>query len=186
MSISESEFTLYKSQITNYRVQCAQSLSGRILDCGGGLGDYLPYLRGEVVSLDREIAVLEMLHAPAKVAASAHSLPFADNVFDGVWACAMAQYVVWERFFTEVCRVTKSGGRVLILVPNGQSIWDRMKTKLGMKGWWDQAGIVTHYSVEELALYGKVTGEVQFLPYEQLWRRFPRLGHTLMLDVTVE
>jgi ubiquinone/menaquinone biosynthesis C-methylase UbiE len=162
------------------------TLQGRVLDCGGGVGNYLPYLNEDVITLDIEVEALQMLHHAKKVVADAQAFPFPDDTFDGVWACAMAQFVHLDVFIRETARVTKAGGHVLVLVPNGKSPWDRIKKLLGMETWWDQRDIVKHYSVDELSKYGKVTGEVQFLPFEGLLRHFPRLGHTLMLDITVE
>jgi hypothetical protein len=40
--------------------------------------------------------------------------------------------------------------------------------------------------LSELRRYGEVTGEIQFLPGEKFLRRFPRIGHTLMLEIVVE
>lgn len=184
-TLSESRLSLHRSKTTRYRKQCAMRLQGRILDCGGGLGDYLPYLDGDVTVLDRDIKVLRLLDRTNRLAADAESLPFPDRIFDHVWACAMAQYVHLHAFIHEVTRVTKAGGHVLVLVPNANSPWDAIKKVLGMRTWWDQPGIVQHYTVDELRQYGTVSGEIQFLPLEGLLRQFPRLGHTLMLDITV-
>ena len=184
--ISRSELTLYRSQLTRYRKQCARTLQGCILDCGGGIGDYLPYLDGDVISLDREIKSLQMLDHAKRVVSDAEALPFPDDTFDNIWACAIVQYVRLDVFIREAVRVTKSDGRILVLVPNRKSPWDRIKKLWGMKTWSDQCGIVKQYSMDELSKYGKVTGEVRFLPFEKFLRNFPRLGHTLMLEITVD
>ncbi|MEM7129640.1 MAG: class I SAM-dependent methyltransferase [Chloroflexota bacterium] len=181
--LPESRLTLHRSRITAYRKHCAQTLTGKILDCGGGLGDYLPYLRGDVYSLDVDFEILSLLDHDGKIVASAEELPFADDSFDGVWACAMAQYVQLEPFVDETIRVTKQGGHIWILVPNGNSPWDAMKTLFGMKGWWAQKGIRTQYTVDDLNRFGLVHGEVQFLPFESMLRQFPKIGHTLMLKI---
>ncbi len=44
--------SLHRSLLSPYRIACARQLRGRILDVGGGLGDYLPYFDGEVVLAD--------------------------------------------------------------------------------------------------------------------------------------
>lgn len=183
--IPEEKQTLYRSKITTYRRQCAASLEGRILDCGGGLGDYLPYFHGKVTVLDLELQALRMLRYARKLNAHALHLPFANHSFDSVWACAVVQYLDLDHFMQEAYRVTISGGRILVLVPNASSPWDKIKKTLGMDSWWDQKGIVRHYTVEDLRMYGKVTGEVQFLPFEKLLRNFPEVGHTLMLEAVV-
>lgn len=183
--VGEFNPSLYKSKVTAYRVECAGMLSGDILDCGGGLGNYLPYFRGNPVVLDKAFHVLERLAHGKKVVADAERLPFADNSFDAVWACAMVQYIRLPVFIREATRVTREGGRILILVPNAKSPWDLLKKAAGMPTWSDQEGIVRQYTVDDLAAYGEVVGEIQFLPFEKLLRKVPRLGHTLMLDIKV-
>lgn len=185
MTLPESELTLHRSKVTSYRRTCAMRLRGRILDCGGGVGDYLPYLDGDVVVLDREYEILRLLDQPDRLAGDAESLPFADGSFEHVWACAVAQYVHLDRFVREAKRVTRAGGHILMLFPNANSPWDNVKRLLGMRTWGDQIGIVRQYSVDEARAYGDVTGEIQFLPFEWTLRHLPRLGHTLMLDITV-
>jgi len=182
MSIDPS---LHRSLLSPYRIACARELRGRILDVGGGLGDYLPYFSGEVVLADVNHEALRQAPLAARVQASGERLPFHDSSFDAAWACAVAQYLDLTRFVAELERVTRAGGRILLLVPNARSPWDRLKRLLGYETWADQAGIVRQYSVDDLAVHGRVTGEVRFLPGERWLRGLPRLGHTLMLDITV-
>lgn len=177
---------LHRSKVTKYRKKRAAELNGTILDCGGGLGCYLPFFQGKVVVLDRNQQALELLDYHSKVIADAENLPFADNSFDNVWACAVCQYLNLDGFVREAKRITRAGGHVLILVPNANSPWDIIKKLLGMGTWWDQEGIVKQYSVRELKQFGKVTGEIQFLPFEKLLRNWTYLGHTLMLEIIKE
>jgi len=184
--MTEIKESLHRSKLTNYRKQCASRLNGLVLDCGGGLGGYIPFFHGQVVVLDINLEVLERLSHPAKVMADAANLPFADNCFDAVWACAICQYLELERFICEALRVTRPAGEIWILVPNASSPWDRIKKLLKMQTWREQEGIIKQYMVDDLKKYGKVTGEIQFIPFEFLFRRWPRLGHTLMLQITKE
>lgn len=177
--------SLHRSLLSPYRIACARQLRGRILDVGGGLGDYLPYFSGEVVLADLNHEALREAPLAARVQASGERLPFADDSFDAAWACAVAQYLDLGRFVAELTRVTRRGGRIMLLVPNARSPWDILKRWLGHATWADQAGIVRQYDVDDLARYGQVSGEIRFLPGERLLRRLPRLGHTLMLDITV-
>lgn len=187
MTFAISNESLHKSVLSAYRIASARSMTGRVLDCGGGLGEYLPYFTGcRPVVFDISLSALEALPHGEKVCGDGGALPFADDSFDGVWACAVAQYLPLEAFVSELKRVTRPGGRVLMLVPNGRSPWDWLKKRMGMDGWWDQENIVKQYSVDELAVYGNVAGEIRFLPLEGLFRRFPRLCHTLMLEIRVE
>jgi SAM-dependent methyltransferase len=178
--------SLHKSVLSPCRIAAAASLRGRILDCGGGLGEYLPYfVDSRPVVFDISLPALGSLRHGEKVCGDGSALPFADNSFDGVWACAVAQYLHLDSFVAELKRVTRPGGRILLLVPNGRSPWDWLKKLAGMDGWWDQENIVTQYSVDELAAYGKVIGEIRFLPMDRLFRRFPRLCHTLLLEIGI-
>jgi len=185
ISPTKIKLSLHRSRVTNYRRETALSLQGRILDCGSGIGNYLPYLRGDVVCLDRNFNAIQMLDYSKTVNSDATILPFAEDSFDAVWACAVVQYTYLDKFIEEAVRVTKSNGRVFILVPNGKSLWDFFKKVFGMSTWWEQEGIVTQYSIYDLEKYGKITGEVQFLPFENIFRQIPLLGHTLMLEITV-
>lgn len=177
--------SLHRSLTSPYRIACARELRGRILDVGGGLGDYAPYFNGEVVLADLNHEALCQAPLAARVQASGEALPFHDSSFDAAWACAVAQYLDLARFVGELTRVTRHGGRIMLLVPNGRSLWDIPKRWLGYATWAEQAGIVRQYTLDEIAVYGRVTGEIRFLPGEQLFRHVPRLGHTLMLDITV-
>lgn len=178
--------SLHKSVLSQYRIESAQSLGGTILDCGGGLGEYLPYFSADrVVVFDISFQALNVLQHSEKVCGDGCELPFADNSFDNTWSCAVAQYLPLQSFVKELMRVTKPGGKILILVPNGNSPWDWLKKKLGMASWWDQEGIITQYSLEDLIPYGQVSGEVRFLWGERLLRKMPRLCHTLLLEIKI-
>ncbi|MBL7139311.1 MAG: class I SAM-dependent methyltransferase [Planctomycetes bacterium] len=183
--IPKSRLSKHRSLLTPFRRNWARRLSGRILECGGGIGDYLPYLKGDVTVLDLNLHVLTLLDHPKKIVATCEAMPFADNTFDCIWACAVIQYVHLDTFLREASRVTRPGGRVLVLVPNGKSPWDVFKRWLGMDTWQSQEGIVRQYTVDDLRRYGTVEGEIRFLPLEHLFRRLPRLGHTLMLHMKV-
>lgn len=176
--------SLHKSELSRYRVECAGYMTGCVLDVGGGLGSYLPYFNAEHVTiLDNDKETLDRLQHDDKVFADATELPFKDNSFDNVWACAVCQYFDIDKFIGEAKRVTKEGGYIYILVPNAKSPWDKVKRLLGMRTWEEQEGIYRQYTVDELMRYGDVTGEIKFLPFERLWRKNLKMAHTLMLKV---
>lgn len=177
--------SLHRSEITRYRVECARKMTGRVLDVGGGLGAYLPFFNAShvtVLDVDRE--TLDKLEHDDKVVADATQMPFDDDSYDNIWACAVCQYFDIQKFIAEAKRVCVRGGKIFILVPNANSFWDKIKKLFGMRTWADQEGIYKHYTVDELERYGKVTGEIRFLPFEAMLRDYPRLGHTIMLEVT--
>lgn len=182
--MKEYNESLHRSEVTKYRIECAKKMTGRVLDVGGGLGAYLPFFNAShvtVLDVDRE--TLDKLEHDDKVIADATQMPFEDDSYDNVWACAVCQYFDIVKFISEAKRVCVRGGKILILVPNAKSFWDIIKKMFGMRTWADQEGIFKHYTVDELVKYGKVTGEIRFLPFEALFRNFPRLGHTIMLEI---
>ena len=177
--------SLHRSEITRYRVECARKMTGRVLDVGGGLGAYLPFFNAShvtVLDVDRE--TLDKLEHDDKVVADATQMPFDDDSYDNIWACAVCQYFDFDKFMKEAKRVCVHGGKILVLVPNKKSPWDKIKSIVGMGTWKDLEGLHKLQTVDDLQKYGKVTGEIKFLPFESWLRAFPRLGHTIMLEVT--
>lgn len=185
--MSDYNESLHKSELSKYRIECAGKMTGRVLDVGGGLGAYLPFFNASHVTvLDNDKETLERLNHDDKVIADATALPFNDNSFDNVWACAVCQYFDIEVFISEAKRVTKKGGYIFILVPNAKSPWDKIKKIFGMRTWADQEGVFKQYTPEELLQFGKVTAEIKFLPFERLLRNKLNIAHTLMLEVCVK
>jgi len=173
-----------KSKVTNYRINCARQLSGKILDLGAGEGDYTKYLNGRAVSMDPDYKNLKEVRGD-KIVGSAIDIPFRDDVFDGVWSCAVLEHVEIN-FIPEALRITKSGGTIFILTPNRNSPWDILKRMMGYGDWWSNEGHVRLYSAGELRKYGKVRGETWWAPgIDLLARLFPIIGHTLMLEIKV-
>lgn len=182
--MKEYNESLHKSEVTKYRKECAAKMTGRVLDVGGGLGCYLPYFNASHVTvLDVDKETLDRLEHDDKIVANATDMPFEDDSYDNVWACAVCQYFNLHEFIKEATRVCIKGGKIYILVPNAKSPWDRIKKLFGMRTWSDQEGIYKQYTVDELKKYGNVMGEIRFLPFESLFRHFPKFGHTIMLEV---
>lgn len=185
--MSEYNESLHKSEITKYRLECANRMTGKVLDVGGGLGSYLPYFNASHVTvLDADPETLDRLNHDDKVVADATDMPFMDDAYDNIWACAVCQYFNIDKFILEAKRICTAGGYIYILVPNANSPWDRIKKIFGMKTWEDQEGVYKQYTVNDLNKYGKVTGEIRFLPFEKLFRNYPKIGHTLMLEIVNE
>jgi SAM-dependent methyltransferase len=175
------------AKLTKYRIRCARKLFGKILDLGAGESIYTPYLGTDVVSLDIDFANLKK-NPGNKVLAKAEKLPFTEDSFNCVWSCAVLEHVK-TNYIPEAIRVTKPGGVIFILTPNKHSPYDPLKRLLGYGDWWSNEGHVRLYSVSDLKLFGKVSGEVWWAPgLDLLARLLPSLGHTLMLriDVTPE
>jgi len=175
------------SKYTKRRAELAGSLRGRILDCGSGDNFYAGLLQQsgeEVVSLDVDLGALASAR-PAAVAASCARLPFVDDAFDAVWACAIIEHVR-EACLPEMIRVTRPGGRVVVITPNRYSPFDAMKRVLGLRAWNENEGHVRLYDCDALRAYGPVHGETWFVPLcGWLFWRCPRLAHVLVQDLHV-
>ena len=176
-----------KSALSKLRIEFASSMSGLILDCGSGEGVYQPYLKrhGDVVSLDLDVDNLRKLDGN-KVRASFLMLPFKDNAFDSLWACAVIEHVT-EDCIPEFIRVVKDGGQIAVLTPNRLSPIDLIRRLLRLRTWYSPEGHVRLYSVGELEKYGKVYGEIRFIPILRIFfRKHPRLSHSILLYIQVE
>lgn len=169
------------------RIKLARQLSGRILDCGCGEGLFSKYLQredNEVTSLDIDQHALSKI--PEKtVVADCTQTPFSDDYFDAVWACAIIEHVEKEAM-PEWIRITRPGGRIIVVTPNRLSPWDIIKRLFGLRTWWQHTGHVKLYDLKELKKYGPVYGETRFIPLMGwfFWH-FPKLSHILILDMIV-
>jgi SAM-dependent methyltransferase len=176
-----------KSKLSPLRISLARQLAGRILDCGSGEDLFGPHLRREgndVISLDIDAEALKNI-AGKTVQASCTDIPFPDDTFDAVWACAIIEHVKAETL-PEMIRVTRPGGRLIAVTPNAHSPFDAVKRLLGMATWWENPGHVRLYTARELRCYGPVRGETRFLPhFGWFFRRFPEFAHVLVLNVRV-
>ena len=174
-----------KSKVTAFRKKFASLMEGVVLDCGAGEGEYTSLLSNatRVVSLDVEEICLRKISSECVLASATH-LPFKEDAFDSVWACAVIEHVE-VNVIPELVRVCKTGGKIGILTPNRNSPFDPLIRAAGLPGWRDHEGHVRLWTVDELARYGPVFGEVRFLPFlRTFFLRRPRLGHTLMLFIS--
>ena len=175
------------SKVSHVRKRLALELSGKILDAGCGddlFGQCLRRVGNKVISLDLDEKAMRGIEGTGVIASCA-DMPFPDDYFDGVWACALIEHVA-EDTLPEMVRVTRTGGRIIVVTPNRRSPWDPLKHMVGLSIWAQNEGHVRLYSSEELAFYGEVHGEAWFVPHaERFFWRHPNVGHTLILDVRV-
>lgn len=146
-----------------------------------------PYLRrpgNSIISLDVDEEALKETSGMCVVSSCA-DMPFVDDYFDAVWACAIIEHVR-EDVVPELIRVTRPGGRVVVVTPNKYSPFDPIKRLAGMRTWSECRGHVRLYTPRELGFFGKVIGETRFLPgFDWFFRRVPQLAHILVLDIVV-
>jgi len=106
----------------------------RVLDLGCGKGRFARVLQerypaARLCGFDLAEAMLHS--APAgmeRCAGSMTDLPFVSSVFDCVYATESLEHAVdIEKAVSEMCRVLKSGGRLMIIDKNSEH-WGRLKT----------------------------------------------------------
>jgi ubiquinone/menaquinone biosynthesis C-methylase UbiE len=106
----------------------------RVADLGCGKGRFARIVKEQnpssmVVALDLAEAML--IHVPADshpVAATLTALPLASNSFDGVYATESLEHAVdIETAVAEMCRITKTGGRIVIIDKDAKA-WGRLET----------------------------------------------------------
>ena len=168
------------------RVRLAKQLRGRILDCGSGdlFGPFLRRGGNEVISLDLDEAALAKTPG-TRVVSSCARMPFVNDYFDAVWACAIIEHVK-EEVLPEMVRVTRPGGRMVAVTPNRHSPFDCLKRLIGLDAWDQIEGHVRLYGLQELALYGEVHGEARFVPWMGwFFRSHPQVAHVWIIDIRV-
>lgn len=88
----------------------AMCIEGRTLEIGGGAGNLK--VEGELISTDIQWAPW------LDIVADAQKLPFVDGAFDNIVMIDVLHHIECPRyFFQEVCRLLKTGGRIVMLEP---------------------------------------------------------------------
>lgn len=100
---------------------------GRVLDVGSADGPSVAWL-GDRLAVDRDLRGLR----PGGVCAAIESLPFPDDRFDVVSAFDVVEHCEDEgSALSELRRVTKPGGVVMISVPAYQWMWSDFDVRAG-------------------------------------------------------
>lgn len=105
-----------------------------VLDVGSGKGRFARIVKernpaSTVVCFDLALAMLKSVDANLeRCAGSMTQLPFADSVFDGMYATESLEHAVdIEAAVAEMCRVLTPGGRLVIIDKNAEH-WGKLKT----------------------------------------------------------
>jgi SAM-dependent methyltransferase len=178
------------SALTENRIYFASLAHGLILDCSCGEGLFANILkkRGTVVGIDIDKNYLFKAPYENKVLCSVTNLPFKENTFDFVWACAIIEHVK-DDCIPEIIRVGKI---IVFLTPNKNSPLELIRRMMGLRGTWEKAGHVRLYSVNELSKYGKIYGDTCGLPKRSFWMKIfpsrfwlfaPQLSHAIFLYI---
>lgn len=105
--------TAHRHELERYLRRLATDVSGDILDAGAGARRYDHLFRGTVTAID-------VVPNPERnvLKADVNALPFPDARFDAVLAIELFEYLTTpERAISEIRRVLKDGGTVLLSAP---------------------------------------------------------------------
>ena len=101
-----------------------QRLSGRILDCGCGIGAYLIRLAKEAeqahgLEFDRERARQAKQQLPHIIRAASEALPYPNDTFDLILSHEVLEHVEDDGLaVSEMVRALKTNGRLILFAPN--------------------------------------------------------------------
>jgi len=176
-----------------------------LLDAGCGPGRFAQRLQkggADVVCIDVDAAMVALarqrMSAPA-VQGDVGRLPFHSEIFDAVVAVTLLEFVERpERVVSELVRVTRAGGKLVIAALNRTSPWGVAHRKRLRRPPWDRAHFLTRSTLLSLgrrhgdarlagALHapGPIPGLRLVGPVlEEIGRLAPRLGAFQVLVVT--
>ncbi len=125
-----------KREIVTHLLRKA-GVTGKILDAGCGTGGNLPALMefGEAVGVEKDPVALEFArrkHGGQVVQGEMTALPFLDSEFDGIITTDVLEHVPDDRkSLSELVRVLKPGGTLLLTVPAHPFMWTGHDVVLG-------------------------------------------------------
>ncbi len=131
---AEPFYREYKARV---RELLAPERSGRYLEVGAGVGTDAAALGASVVGVDRSLTMCREARSrglPVLVGA-AEALPLSSNSVDGCWADRTFQHLAHpEKALRELIRVTKPGGRVVVVDPDyGTQVVEHPDQRLAQK-----------------------------------------------------
>lgn len=93
-------------------------------------------------------------------------LPFPDESFDVALAMGVLEYTIARRSLSELARVTRRGGTVVVSMLNARSpyrlwvrhVFDRLQRLRGRRGGWDWSDVTRLYGVRELCALMRQSG----------------------------
>jgi SAM-dependent methyltransferase len=118
-----------------------KDVSGTVLDCGSGRGNWLGYLARCPRVTARHAVDFVDTGAGARPDTSFHrcdlsreALPFSSGEVDWIFAIEVIEHLENPRFFVrEAIRVLKAGGKLVLTTPNNSSF--RARLSLLLRGW---------------------------------------------------
>jgi SAM-dependent methyltransferase len=150
-------------------LRAAGDLCGlRALDVGSGTGRFTAELAGAgavPVAVDRDpsmLAVASRRSMGALVLADARALPFGDGAFDIAFAVTVCEFIDnVVQVFSELARVTRPGGRLVVGSLNPASPWGFFDRERFRHAPWTEARFLTR---RELLDLGKRHGKASLFP----------------------
>ncbi len=127
----------YHTWLFNHMIALLQP-AGRILDAGcgtGWLGEFLPQDRLLGIDLSPEMVSHAKIRIRDASVGDVEALPFEDNIFDRVFARSVIHHLANpERGMSELARVLKVNGRIVLLDTRDQNVFSRIFRKRMSEG----------------------------------------------------
>ena len=156
-------------------VQSLLPRPGIQLEVAPGLRPRLPIEGSQFVDISAP-ALVKLRGRGARVArGQVNSLPFADGAFDLVCAFDIIEHVDDdEGALTELARVAKPGGTLLISAPLHASLWTRFDEFVGHKRRYDPPDLLSklarhHLIVERSAVFGMQPRSARLVDFGMWW-----------------
>jgi ubiquinone/menaquinone biosynthesis C-methylase UbiE len=136
--VDEEANTACWSGLKDHTLKVLKSGGNSVLDMGGGSGDFASAVyRADtgnlVVSIDLDIKGLRMADkGMSPLVGDILRMPFKDGSFDGVLGRAIIHHIPTEldSGFSEICRILKPGGTLVIQEPCNGNIFANLARKL--------------------------------------------------------
>lgn len=117
-------FFFARRELVRHVRLCASAMTGKVLDVGCGKKPYQKLFinASEYIGMDIESSGHDHSHEEIDVFYDGKTFPFADKSFDSVLTNQVFEHVFNpDEFISEIKRVLKSGGQLLLTVP---FVWD--------------------------------------------------------------
>jgi ubiquinone/menaquinone biosynthesis C-methylase UbiE len=153
--------TDYSLRLYSYLASVAKRLPAKssVIEVGCGSGEGMAQfekLRLETIGIDISFEALKLARKTSNavlLGADGFHLPFKDETFSLTYNSGVIEHFEYPKdlsLLTEMARITKSGGFVLVIVPNKHCLWYRFLKSMarGVKKW--EFGFERNYSYREL------------------------------------
>lgn len=163
----------------------------QVLDLGSATGGntlHLSSLGHDVTSLEySDIGVeIQKIKGITVIQADARNLPFPDSYFDIVVCLDVIEHIAEDHLVTsEIFRVLKPGGKFLISVPEGPSLWNAHDVAVNHVRRYSRTALLEVVESSGLKVHKVWSTLVYLRPIVKLTRRFSKGSNLKMMNPTI-